>query len=50
MKYYESVLGLIGNTPLLRLKKIESKLNLKYKLFAKVERNNPTGSIPLSEH
>lgn len=45
MKYYESVLELIGNTPLLRLKKIESKLNLNYKLFAKVERNNPTGSI-----
>lgn len=40
-----STLDLIGNTPLVRLKKIEEKYNLESPIYAKVERNNPTGSI-----
>lgn len=40
-----SMLDLIGNTPLVRLKKIEEKYNLSSKIYAKLERNNPTGSI-----
>ncbi len=37
--------GLIGNTPILRLKKIEEKYALKARLFAKLEYFNPGGSI-----
>ncbi len=40
-----SMLDLIGNTPLVRLKKIEEKYNLSSKIYAKLERCNPTGSI-----
>lgn len=36
---------LIGNTPLLELKKIEEKYALKGKIFAKLEWYNPAGSI-----
>lgn len=35
----------IGNTPLLRLEKIENKYHLPFCLFAKYEAFNPTGSI-----
>lgn len=42
---YNSVLELIGNTPLLRLKKIEEKYHLDCKLYAKLEKQNPAGSI-----
>lgn len=35
----------IGNTPLVRLEKIEKEFNLKAKLYAKLEMNNPGGSI-----
>lgn len=35
----------VGNTPLVELKGIEAKFNLKAKLFAKVESFNPAGSI-----
>lgn len=45
MQVYESVLEMIGNTPMLHLSKIEKLLDLKGKLYAKVERNNPGGSI-----
>lgn len=40
-----SILETIGNTPIVRLKKLEKKLNLKAKLYAKVESFNPGGSI-----
>lgn len=40
-----SMLDLIGNTPLVRLKKIEEKYELKSPIYAKLERCNPTGSI-----
>lgn len=35
----------VGNSPLVELKKIEEKFNLPFRLFAKVESYNPTGSI-----
>lgn len=40
-----SLLGLIGNTPVVRLKEIEKKYSLKTKLYAKLEFVNPAGSI-----
>ena len=45
MKVYNSVEELIGNTPLLRLNKIEKLFSLKAKLFAKLEKQNPAGSV-----
>lgn len=44
---YNNVLELVGNTPIVRLEKIEKKFNLneKIKLFGKVEKNNPIGSV-----
>lgn len=41
----KNILDLIGNTPLVELKNIEKKYNLKGKIFAKVEYFNLTGSI-----
>lgn len=35
----------VGNTPLVELKNIESKLALKSKIFAKLESFNPSGSV-----
>ena len=40
-----SMIDLIGNTPLVRLSKLEKKYNLSSPLYAKLERCNPTGSI-----
>jgi cysteine synthase A len=45
MNYQNSVLDAIGNTPLIRLERIERLYGLKAHLFAKLERCNPTGSI-----
>ena len=42
---YTSVSELIGNTPMVRLSKIEKELNLKCRLLAKVELFNPAGSV-----
>ena len=44
MKIRESVTELIGNTPLLRLRKIEKRCGAKAALIAKVELFNPGGS------
>ena len=44
MKTYDSLIGLIGNTPLLRLKNIENKLGLCANVYAKLEYLNPAGS------
>ena len=44
-KIYTSIEQLIGNTPMLRLAKIEEKYGLKAKLFAKLEYFNPAGSV-----
>lgn len=35
----------VGHTPLIRLKNIENKYHLPFELYAKLEANNPTGSI-----
>ncbi len=42
---YNSILELVGNTPLLRLKNTENEYGLKCKLLAKLEFLNPAGSI-----
>lgn len=44
---YNNTLELVGNTPIVRFGKIEKKFNLneKIKLFGKVEKNNPIGSV-----
>lgn len=44
-RVYESVVELIGNTPLLELKNIKKEYNLKGNIYAKVESFNPAGSI-----
>ena len=43
-RVYGSVEQLIGNTPLLELKRVEEKLGLKARLLAKLEYLNPAGS------
>lgn len=45
MKVYNSVLELVGKTPLLRLKNFEEKLGAKAEIFAKLEYFNPAGSV-----
>ncbi len=45
MKIYKNVSELIGKTPLVELCNIEKELNLKSKLFAKLEYFNPAGSV-----
>ena len=45
MNVYESVSQLIGKTPLLELTNIEKKLELKSKIYAKLEYFNPAGSV-----
>lgn len=42
---YNSVLELVGNTPLLRLNNIEKEFGLNAKLLAKLEFLNPAGSV-----
>lgn len=42
---YENGYDIIGNTPLLHLKRLEKEFNLLGKLYAKVEYFNPTGSV-----
>ena len=44
-KIYTSADQLIGGTPLLELKNIESALNLKAKVLVKLEYFNPAGSV-----
>lgn len=44
-KVYDSILGLVGKTPLVELKRIEEKEGLQAKLIAKVESFNPAGSV-----
>lgn len=45
MKYYKSAIDLIGNTPLVELSNLHKKLNLKARIFAKIEALNPSGSV-----
>ena len=44
-KVYDSILDLVGKTPLVELKPIEEKEGLQAKLIAKVESFNPAGSV-----
>lgn len=45
MALYNSIDETIGNTPLVRLTKIEKALSLQAKLYAKLESFNPSGSV-----
>ncbi len=45
MNVYGNVAELIGKTPLLELTNLEKKLNLKAKIYAKLEYFNPAGSV-----
>ena len=44
-KVYDSILDLVGKTPLVELKRIEEKEGLQAKPIAKVESFNPAGSV-----
>jgi cystathionine beta-synthase len=45
MKYYEDILGLIGNTPLVRVNHITKQHKIKAKVLAKMESLNPGYSV-----
>ena len=45
MNVYNKITDLVGNTPLVELKRIEEKYNLKARIIAKVESFNPAGSV-----
>lgn len=45
MKVYDSVLELIGHTPIVHLNKIEKREKIAAKLYAKIEFFNPGGSV-----
>ena len=47
MKIYNNILELTGNTPLVRLNKIEEIYGLKVRLIAKLEMFNPSGSVKI---
>ncbi|MFA6755496.1 MAG: cysteine synthase family protein [Bacilli bacterium] len=42
---YNSIVEMVGNTPLLRLHKIEKHYHIPCQIYAKVEKTNPAGSI-----
>jgi cysteine synthase A len=44
-KYYNSVLELIGHTPIVKLNRLERELKLNAHIFAKLEFLNPGGSV-----
>lgn len=44
-KIYSDILELVGNTPLLEVKKIEKKFNLESRILVKLESYNPGGSV-----
>lgn len=43
MKYYENILGIVGNTPLVKLNKVTKDINVT--ILAKLEFMNPGGSV-----
>src|ERR671917_2593273 len=45
MDYFDNVLELVGNTPLIRLGRIERDEGIRATLLAKVEYLNPAGSV-----
>ena len=44
-KYYDSVLDLIGKTPIIKLNRLEKELGLTAHIYAKLEFLNPGGSV-----
>ena len=44
-KIANSILEVVGKTPLIRMKRLEKRLGLKVKLLAKCENFNPGGSV-----
>ena len=42
---YDSVIEMVGGTPLLRLHKIEKAYDVDCKIYAKLEKQNPAGSV-----
>ncbi len=45
MKFYDDVIGLIGNTPLVRINNITKQLKIKTPIYAKMESLNPGYSV-----
>ena len=45
MRYYENILGLVGNTPLVKITKLTAQYNVKAQIFAKMESLNPGYSV-----
>ena len=45
MGYYNSVLDIIGKTPIIKLNRLKKELGLKANIFAKLEYLNPAGSV-----
>ncbi len=45
MKFYNDILGLIGNTPLVRINNLTKQLKIKAQVFAKMESLNPGYSV-----
>lgn len=45
MKFYDDILGLIGNTPLVRINNITRQLKIKAPIYAKMESLNPGYSV-----
>ena len=44
-RIYDGVTQLIGSTPLVRLKNLEKEYNLESRIYAKLEKTNPGGSV-----
>ena len=44
-KYYDSILDIIGKTPLIKLNRLEKELGLNAHIYAKLEFLNPGGSV-----
>ncbi len=45
MKFYEDIVGLVGNTPLVRINNLTKQHNIKAQVFAKMESLNPGYSV-----
>jgi cystathionine beta-synthase len=45
MKFYDNIIGLVGNTPLVRINTLTKQHNIKAQVFAKMESLNPGYSV-----
>ncbi len=45
MKFYDNILGLIGNTPMVKINNLAKKYGIKAQMFAKMENLNPGFSV-----